>query len=113
MEGEPCMASQESIVCPVCHIGHIELHVTTYIQLYGETLICVPNTPAWTCDVCHERQYDPSSLQRIDMLVGQDGPPPNRYRPAMAKDKRKDQPPVISRRAEAPIRAKPRDKAKG
>jgi YgiT-type zinc finger domain-containing protein len=62
-------------------MGHLDLRLATYVEQYGETLISVPNTPAWVCDVCHDRQFDPASIQRIELLVGQAGPPPNRYRP--------------------------------
>jgi YgiT-type zinc finger domain-containing protein len=67
--------------CPHCRMGRLDLQLTTYVQLYGETLISVPNTPAWVCDICHARQYDDSAVQRIELLIGQGGPPPNRYRP--------------------------------
>jgi YgiT-type zinc finger domain-containing protein len=71
----------ERFVCPVCRLGHLDLRPAVYIRMYGETLIHVPNTPAWECDVCRQRQFDPASVQRIELLVGQAGPPPNRYRP--------------------------------
>ncbi len=66
-------------------MGHMDLKLTVYVRQYGETLISVPNTPAWVCDVCHERQFDPESVQRIETLIGQDGPPPNRYRPEQTR----------------------------
>ena len=72
----------DQIVCPYCHLGHMKPRIAVYIRQFGETLVNFPNTPAWECDVCHYRQYDPSSVQRIEMLVGQAGPPPNHYRPA-------------------------------
>jgi YgiT-type zinc finger domain-containing protein len=72
----------DHFVCPTCRMGHLDLRLTTYVRQYGETLISVPNTPAWVCDVCQERHFDPSSVQRIELLIGQAGPPPNRYRPA-------------------------------
>src|SRR3954471_10015976 len=85
------MLRNEDFICPVCHMGHLDLKLTTYVSQYGETLISVPNTPAWVCDVCHERQFDPSSIQRIELLIGQAGPPPNRYRPR-PKIKRSSEP---------------------
>ncbi|MEP7287725.1 MAG: YgiT-type zinc finger protein [Chloroflexota bacterium] len=70
----------DEYVCPNCHLGHMHLRLTVYVRLFGETLISVPNTPAWECDVCHQREFDPDSVQRIELLVGQAGPPPNRHR---------------------------------
>jgi YgiT-type zinc finger domain-containing protein len=83
------MLQNEAFICPVCHMGHLDLKLTTYVRQYGETLISVPNTPAWVCDVCHERQYDPLSIQRIETLVGQGGPPPNRYRPEQSRKRQR------------------------
>jgi YgiT-type zinc finger domain-containing protein len=82
----------DHFVCPACRMGHLDLRLTTYVRQYGQTLISVPGTPAWVCDVCHERHFDPSSVQRIEMLIGQAGPPPNRYRPT-PKVKRPSEPP--------------------
>jgi len=83
------MLRNEDFICPVCHMGHLDLKLTTYVRQYGETLISVPNTPAWICDVCHERQFDPMSIQRIETLIGQGGPPPNRYRPEQARKRQR------------------------
>src|SRR5258707_14379141 len=71
----------DHFVCPACHLGHLDLRLTVYGRMFGETLIHVPNTPAWEYDVCHHRQFDPGSIQRTEMWVGQAGPPPNRYPP--------------------------------
>src|SRR5260370_33686789 len=80
-KGSTRMALNDHFVCPACHLGHLDLRLTVYVRMFGETLIHVPNTPAWECDVCHHRQFDPGSIQRIEMLVGQAGPPANRERP--------------------------------
>ena len=72
----------DQVICPYCHLGHMTPRMAVYVRQFGETLVNVPNTPAWECDVCHHRQFDPASVQRIEMLVGQAGPPPNHYRPA-------------------------------
>lgn len=71
----------DQLVCPVCHVGRMSPRLTTYIRQFGETIINVPNTPALECDVCHAREFDPEAVQRIEMLVGQAGPPPNHFRP--------------------------------
>jgi YgiT-type zinc finger domain-containing protein len=71
----------ERFICPNCHMGHMDLRLTTYVQQYGGTLISVPNTPAWICDVCHARQFDDASIRWIEAMIGQAGPPPNRHEP--------------------------------
>jgi len=57
----------------------MHMRMVVYVRHFGDTLVSVPNTPAWECDVCHEREFDPAGIQRIEMLVGQAGPPPNHH----------------------------------
>jgi YgiT-type zinc finger domain-containing protein len=68
-------------VCPVCHVGRMSPRLSVYVRQFGETLVNVPNTPAWECDVCHAREFDPAAVQRVEMLVGHAGAPPNHFRP--------------------------------
>lgn len=79
--------SNSDLICPNCQMGRLDLQLTTFIQLYGETLVSVPNTPAWVCDICHSQQIDPESIQRLELLIGQTGAPPNRYQPISARRK--------------------------
>jgi YgiT-type zinc finger domain-containing protein len=66
-------------------MGRLDLRLTTYTHMYDGTLVNVPNTPAWVCDVCHTWQFEPEAVRRIELLIGQAGPPPNRYQPLGAK----------------------------
>lgn len=75
-------------LCPQCLIGRLHLRLITYTGLYGKTLVSVPNTPAWQCDVCHSVDFDAAALLRIETLVEQAGPPPNRYRPPQPRETR-------------------------
>lgn len=101
------MQSNEHFICPNCHLGHLDLKLTTYVRQYGETMICAPNTPCWVCDVCQSRQFEPSSIQRLELLIGPAGPPPNRYQSANRAAKRAE------KRADAGLgAAKARPKAK-
>src|SRR5260221_5429514 len=99
----------DHFVCPVCHLGHLDLRLTVYVRMFVETLIHVPNMPAWECDVCHHRQFEPASIQRIEALVGQAGPPPNRYRP---RDVQPTHPIELGTKPKPQKAAKPRPKAK-
>jgi YgiT-type zinc finger domain-containing protein len=74
------MTHHDCYPCPICQVGRLHLRLVTYVNLYDRTLVSVPNTPAWECDFCHTVEYDSESLQRIEALVGQAGPPPNRHR---------------------------------
>jgi YgiT-type zinc finger domain-containing protein len=115
------------LVCPACHLGRMHLRMTVYSRQFGETIISVPNTPAWECDVCHEREFDPQAVQRIEMLVGQAGPPPNQHKSSdkgrtieaavvtkkSTKDSaKKSAKPKANQAADEPKAEKPRGKAK-
>ncbi len=82
------MSQENHYTCPHCQIGHLHLRLVTYVQIYNGTLVSVPNTPAWACDFCHTIEYDDESLTRIEALVGQAGPPPNRHRARQSQDLR-------------------------
>ncbi len=98
------MQANDHFICPNCHVGYLDLKLTTYVRKYEETMICVPNTPCWVCDVCHERHFDPSAIQRLELLIGPVGPPPNRHQPVTRPAKRAEQRPDAT--------AKPGQKAK-
>jgi YgiT-type zinc finger domain-containing protein len=65
--------------CPNCHLGLLKQIRAVYVQIYGDTLIHVPDTLAWKCDVCGETYFDPEAVHRMDILIGDSGPPPNRH----------------------------------
>jgi len=69
------------MVCPVCQLGHLNPVRTVLVRLYGDTLVQVPNSPAARCDVCRELFFDEAVLRRLDGLIGESGPPPNRHVP--------------------------------
>lgn len=72
---------RDSLLCPHCRIGRLDLKRANAIYTHGNTLICAPNTPAWQCDVCQRREFDSNALRRIGLLVQRDVPPFNQYRP--------------------------------
>ncbi len=74
------MPQEDRYLCPMCQMGRLHLRLVTYVHVYNATLVSVPNMPAWECDFCHAVEYDAESLQRVEALVGQAGPPPNRHR---------------------------------
>lgn len=56
---------------------------TTYIQIYNGTLIHAPNVTAWKCDVCGQTDFDSEAVRRVEILVGEAGPPPNAHAAAL------------------------------
>ncbi len=49
----------------------------TYNRLYGATLVHAPDVLAWRCGVCRLVIFDQPAVDRIELVVGQAGPPPN------------------------------------
>ena len=65
--------------CSVCQMGQTRPELETYVQVYYGTLIHAPNMPAWKCDACGAVFFEPAVLSRLDLLIGPEGPPPNRH----------------------------------
>lgn len=61
--------SEASILCPECHSGLLRLRYITYFTWLHEELITVPNFPAWVCDVCGRREYDPRAVSWLNTLL--------------------------------------------
>ncbi len=47
----------------------MHLRLITYFTWIGEELITVPNFPAWVCDVCGKRDYDPRAVMQLNLLL--------------------------------------------
>lgn len=76
------MASKETTEdqyysCPECQVGIMDLDYITYLTHRGGDLIAVPNFPAWICDVCGRRAYDPQAISWLNILLNAN---PNRQR---------------------------------
>jgi len=65
-------------------------HSITYFTWLGDELISVPDFPAWVCDVCGRREYDPQALNRLSLLLSPNaGKPTRRPRRIRPKVERK------------------------
>jgi YgiT-type zinc finger domain-containing protein len=70
------MAGEESIepghyftLCPECQTGVLRLRYLTYFTWLNVELVTVPNFPAWVCDVCGRREYDPRAVKWLNTLL--------------------------------------------
>ncbi len=59
----------ESAPCPECQSGLLRLQSLTYFTWLNDELITVPNFPAWVCDVCGRREYDPRAVTWLNTLL--------------------------------------------
>jgi YgiT-type zinc finger domain-containing protein len=55
--------------CNGCQAGQMHLQYITYFTWLADELITVPNFPAWICDVCGKREYDPRALNQLSLLL--------------------------------------------
>lgn len=55
--------------CSECQAGILYLQYITYFTWLNEELITVPNFPAWICDVCGRREYDPRAVTWLNTLL--------------------------------------------
>ncbi|MCS6872284.1 MAG: hypothetical protein RML95_11955 [Anaerolineae bacterium] len=72
---------RDSLACPYCRIGRLDLRRANVIHFYNGLLVCAPNTPAWECDICRYREFDANVLRRISLLVQRDLPLLDQHRP--------------------------------
>jgi YgiT-type zinc finger domain-containing protein len=70
------MAEEETIdlgsyiaPCPECQTGVLRLRYLTYFTWLNNELVTVPNFPAWVCDVCGRREYDPRAIKWLNTLL--------------------------------------------
>lgn len=59
-------------LCTECQTGIMHLQYLTYFTWLNEELITVPNFPAWVCDVCGRREYDPRAINWLNTLLSPD-----------------------------------------
>jgi YgiT-type zinc finger domain-containing protein len=56
-------------LCDECQTGVLRLEYITYFTWLDEELITVPNFPAWICDMCRRRSYDPRAVSWLNTLL--------------------------------------------
>jgi len=78
--------------CPECHAGLMKLEPITYFTRLAGELITVPDFPAWICDVCGRREYDPQAVSWLNVLLNSGRR--HNSRPVRPKAEPSDQPPA-------------------
>jgi YgiT-type zinc finger domain-containing protein len=58
----------------------MHLRYIAYFTWLGEELISVPNFPAWVCDMCGKREYDPRAVNQLSLLLSPNAGKPTRKR---------------------------------
>jgi YgiT-type zinc finger domain-containing protein len=55
--------------CEECRIGRYQPVNLSYLYPLGQQMVIIPNAPAYVCDVCKSRHYDPYFLETLDFLL--------------------------------------------
>jgi YgiT-type zinc finger domain-containing protein len=55
--------------CPECQVGNLRPRHVSYFTMEDRNLVCVPDFPAWVCDVCGRREYDSSALAELRAML--------------------------------------------
>lgn len=55
--------------CPECHSGRMQpTSAFLFVKRAGMPL-CVPDFPAWVCDLCGLREYDHLALSELEVML--------------------------------------------
>ena len=60
---------ETAITCRRCSAGVMHIRYITHFTWMNEELITVPNFPAWICDICGRRRFDPRAVAWLNMLL--------------------------------------------
>jgi len=63
------MIEQNRFPCPDCYAGSLNPARAFLFSVRGGYPLCIPNFPAWVCDVCRYREYDLKSLTELETLL--------------------------------------------
>jgi YgiT-type zinc finger domain-containing protein len=74
--------------CSACQAGQMHLRYITYYTWLGDELITVTNFPAWVCDLCGKRDYDPHAMNQLNLLLNPNAGRPMKQRPHIRPRKR-------------------------
>ena len=55
--------------CPECFAGVMHMEAVTYFTWLNKELVTVPNFPAWVCDMCGRREFDPRAITWLNTLL--------------------------------------------
>jgi hypothetical protein len=72
-----------SETCPNCHVGHLQAVHTVLVRFMAKRW-CMCRVSPPTNATSAARRFSTRTLRRVDLLIGESGPPPNRHVPAPA-----------------------------
>lgn len=67
--------------CPECQSGRMKLTGALLFVGRADRPLCVPDFPAWVCDLCGLREYDHGALSELEVML-------DSIRPRMSSQRR-------------------------
>lgn len=64
------MQDTSDFPCPNCQIGICHPKRTTYLTIYNNMLVSVPNIAVWQCDICQYQEFEHQTIARLEALLG-------------------------------------------
>jgi YgiT-type zinc finger domain-containing protein len=85
-------SKESAYQCRECSAGVMHMESVTYFTWLNNELITVPNFPAWVCDMCGRREFDPRAITWLNTLLspatGRSSTQRSRRRPKASRDDR-------------------------
>jgi len=77
------------IPCAACAGGVMHYQKVTLFTWLVDEPVTMPDFPAWVCDLCGERLYDPKMLVRLSMILSPNAgrPLPEKVQPSLKSKK--------------------------
>lgn len=85
-------SNQKGYTCPRCGVGRCQPTKTTFIDVFADQILSIPNVSANICDVCHFAEFDQSAIESLWDEIGIDDfsdefpSPPNPKRSSSISD---------------------------
>jgi hypothetical protein len=68
LEERPSTDPVSRIHCPMCAFGVLSPSRLLYFTTEANRAVCIPDFPAWTCDICRYSEYDPKALAELSAI---------------------------------------------
>ncbi len=64
------MHAKSPYMCPRCQIGHLQRGQATFVTCVDDQLLSIADVAAWTCDICHYREFDAEAIRELELITG-------------------------------------------
>lgn len=58
-------SNRKGFTCPRCGVGRCQPTVATFVDTFADSILSIPNVPAYICDVCHFAEFEQSAIELL------------------------------------------------